>query len=264
MRKRTQHFILLLAFTLTCGFYIYQPTFYSLLEFYQQEEPLTIIEPVDNFSSLQSYIDNNTIVLFDLDDTTFTSTSFYGSTKFFVKMMHDKISQENLSQGEAKIAIYPEWIESQKQAVITLTDEKIPAHMDTIRKKGIMIYGFTARRPELSETTINQLNKLGIKFDNHPEKFSLIYKNQLNETLFDDSEARFVDGVLFCHESNEKGKVFKEWYKWLIRQTGRKYTKVLLIDDTERNIASMKEAAKDLRLSYVGLLYKTKYLFESH
>jgi hypothetical protein len=259
-----------LTIIIACGYFAkdHLPFAHIHKDFYafiplQLEQATSIIEAVDNFSNIASYIDQNTLVLFDLDDTTFTAATYYGSIKFFVQMLNDQIAKGKLTTNEANMAIYPRWIESQKRASFKLTDERMLEHMNEIRKKGIMIYGFTARRPAISEVTLNQLNKLGVKFDLIEREFTKVYKNPLNDTIHHDSEARFEKGVVFCHEFNEKGTVFIDWYKWLKQHTGLNYTKVLLVDDNIKNHESMREAAKFLNLSYIGLHYKTKFLFET-
>ena len=202
----------------------------------------------DEITSILNELDNNTLVIFDIDYTLLRSKTSLGTPEWFSHLMYREMAKGKTNE-EGYHKWYPIWMKSQQFNEIELMDRKIPKLLEFIKKKKGSYIGLTHRNPVAAEMTEQQFSKLGIKFEK-----SFPYKVQYASAL--KIPALYQNGVLYCHDFNEKGVVFLEWFYAIQKQLGKcHFKKIVFIDDAGRNVASMAFAVKALGLQYIGVRY---------
>lgn len=108
-------------------------------------------------------------------------------------------------------------------------------------------FSITARPPSFYAKSHDELTKLGIAFDTFMVTNNYFYCNWLS--IFP-MNCRYFNGIVSV------GRVPKgEGFIKFLKLTGYKPKKIVFVDDLEKNIKSMANAAKSLNIPYVGIWY---------
>lgn len=202
------------------------------------------IVETQRFADICTVIDENTLVLIDLDETTITSRTTLGSllwwdhhNKFWAKAPVDK---ETLNHIIRKIIdIVPQ----------DPVEKTIPETICSLQNNGITVWGFTGRKkisPWDSRhdlTTANSLKNIGIDLSKSQISKQIDYENLTRYP-------HFSYGILFSNWE-AKGPYLTEFLSRL------KYTpsKVVVIDDTLVQIESVEKAMAELNIPFIGFYY---------
>lgn len=195
---------------------------------------------VDNIIPL---IDRDTWLLVDLDNTTFEGKQALGHTEWFYDKAHAKM-RSGMTLEEATRECYPEWIEVQKVCPVKPVEAAfIPALM-LLQQQGIVIMGLTHRQPSLVDSTLRQVNSLGLNFfDSAPVKTTFVVPSE--------TPTMYVQGILFTGEFNKKGEIFVRFLS-IINQ---KPKKIVFIDDKRSHVEEVEMALKNQGIEYIGIHY---------
>lgn len=202
-----------------------------------------------DIASLLPMVDKQTLVIFDIDNIIFRTKTLFGSPEWAKHLIHQEMNK-GLSREMCFKKCYPVWMKAQKYADIVLMDKRIVLVLKEVRKKSYGFIGFTSRQPAAAEITEWQLNKFGIDFSlSNFSLFSFISSFK-HPTLF-------RQGILFSNDHYEKGIVFANWMEQIRAQINKKnaITRIIVIDDKEKNLHSMAKAAQSLGLEFIGLRY---------
>lgn len=204
---------------------------------------------IQDIAAIVPYIDKNTLVAFDIDYTLFRSKTNLGTPEWITHLIK-KVKDEGNTREESFKKVYPIWMRAQKFSDITLLDGRLIQALSDIKKKAVACMAVTNRQPESAEVTVWQLNKFGIDFSDSPVA-ALPFNSPFKYP------ALFHAGILFTHDFNKKGAVFREWYLQAIPEiTKRKSVKrIVYIDDNISHLFSMQKAAIDLGLEFIGFHY---------
>lgn len=241
------------------------------------------IKKINSFSEIKLPESNEgTLFLLDIDDTIFTSISSWGSVKFFHWMVEDACAH-GYNLEHAKVLVYPRWLDSQSVILTKLVDPTFPNFLEKITSTAYVM-GLTARQayinkePVIAEITAAQLEKLKIEIKGFDGlEFNKKYEKPLHSdkelsgalNLFDDCQAIYHKGVLFTHDLNKKGEVFRDFFDTALS----KYcqinkmplpNKVIFVDDGGHNLESMYDTCTAMGLAYEGYhLQSTGYYFNA-
>lgn len=185
----------------------------------------------------------NTLVVFDIDDTLLTSETFFGSDHWYEW-------QRGLKKGDAgyvpcKFDVIALNYEMGTQRVVE------PDSVDIVRAVTADMIYLTARNPAYRGATHRELDRAKYPF---PKAIS----EKVDGTIFrlkDSASGREADvsyrSGVYMVSGLGKGDALVE----LLRRAGKSYGKVILVDDGEKNILSMKMAMESKSISYVGFHY---------
>lgn len=188
-------------------------------------------------------IDKDTWVLVDLDNTTFEGKQALGHTEWFYDKAFAKM-KEGMSLEEATRECYPEWIEIQKVCPVKPIEEAFIPTLKLLQEKGIVIMGLTHRQPSLADSTLRQINSLGLNFfDTAPAKDTFVVPSE--------TPTMYVQGVLFTGEYNKKGEIFTRFLS-IINQ---KPKKIVFIDDKRSHVEEVEIASIKQEIEYFGVHY---------
>lgn len=202
-------------------------------------------------------VDRQTLVIFDLDYTLFRSTQNIGMPEWIHHFVNNEINK-GTSKIEAFQKWYPVWLKAQEVIDVEVMDPMIHNILSYLGKNSAGVIGLTARGSESAEITEKQLSKLCLKINqtsisNFPIEFDFEVPVLLN------------NGILYAHEFNDKGTVFVEWFLKIQKLVSNEYTcnKIIFIDDSDKNVHSLAEAARVLNLNYIGFHYPISDVFKA-
>lgn len=214
-------------------------TLASLIPF-QMEAKIIETRTIENILPL---IDKDTWLLVDLDNTTFEGKQALGHTKWFYDKAHKKM-KDGLTLEEATKECYPEWIEVQKVCPVNPVEAAFIPELNLLQQQGIIVMGLTHRQPSLVESTLRQVNSLGLNFfDSAPVKDSFIVPSE--------TPTKYVQGILFTEEYNKKGEIFVRFLSII----DQKPKKVVFIDDKKSHVEEMERALTGIGIGYIGVHY---------
>lgn len=198
-----------------------------------------------SMTQLEQYVDEDTLVLFDLDHTLFEVTTAWGH----IAMFHHEIEagkKAGIDPMTTISRIYPPWVESQEVCSIRPVEAIIPSLIRKLQDRKIKTMGLTHRQIVVSLHALDQLASIDIDFERNT-----LYDRQLDISGFV-APARFLEGVLFVADYNEKGQVLKAF----LDKVGYCPKKVVFVDDGMRNLISVEKALSPLGIPFIGLHYR--------
>lgn len=221
------------------------------------QTPSPFLTPIERFCDIaRDHVDSNTLILIDIDNTILASDLCYGSVEFFIYMVRDEMARSGRPLFEAKRLVAQRWVDAQAHISTKLIDEKIHDFMGQAVGQGAVVVGFTARDPDVLALTFDQLNSHRIAFEGFETlSFSKTYEH-LWEGDIHKAQALMKNGVMFCHDLNPKGVVFKDFLSdvqvWRASKDLTPISRVLLVDDWIHNLVSMEEAARQAGVDFWG------------
>lgn len=188
-------------------------------------------------------IDKDTWLLVDLDNTTFEGKQALGHTEWFYDKAHAKM-KSGMTLEEATRECYPEWIEVQKVCPVKPIEAAFIPSLVLLQQQGIVIMGLTHRQPSLVDSTLRQVNSLGLNFfDSAPAKDTLVVPSA--------TPTMYVQGILFTGEYNKKGEIFLRFLSMI----NQKPKKIVFIDDKRSHVEEVEIALMGTGIDYVGIHY---------
>ena len=202
------------------------------------------ISEIKHITELKKYLcyPQNTLMIFDIDNTIIESSSTDGSDQWFYAAIA-YFQDQGLTYKEAYNKVMPLYLDSNKKNGVKLVEKEIVELIQAFQKKGMLIIALTARSEPIKLTTVDQLNKLEIDFS----------KNEFNgrEITFKHKiPASFYKGILFCGDNN-KGTILQDFLK----QTNYKPSSIVFVDDKEFYLSCVEHALKETRIPFIGLRY---------
>lgn len=216
--------------------------------------PLTLFATIHETHTIETilpFIDENTWVIVDLDNTTFEGKQALGHTDWFYDKAFALMREEGLTLEEATRACYPEWIEIQKICPVKPIEEAFISALIALQERGNIVMALTHRQPSLAEATLRQLSSLGLNFHlSAPAEHSFAVPSS-TPTLY-------VQGVLFTGEYNKKGAIFADFLSLINHLPA----KVVFIDDKRGHVEDVKTTLALLGIDCIGFHYTATHHIE--
>lgn len=189
------------------------------------------------------FIDQDTWILVDLDNTTFEGKQALGHTDWFYDKVH-RLMNEGMSLEDSTRECYPEWIEVQKLCPVKPIEEAFIRALIQFQRQGNIVMGLTHRQPSIADSTLRQLNSLGLNFlSSAPIKNSLVVSSA-TPTLFE-------EGVMFTGEYNKKGEILVRFLSIIDKLP----KKIVFFDDKISHVQDVESALAELDVEYLGVHY---------
>lgn len=193
-------------------------------------------------SELEKYIKDNSVIIFDIDNTVMEPIQEMGNDQWFNHRLSFHKDNGHNEEESLEKALF-EWT-----AVRYLTDMKLvePHTASLIRdlqNKGKVVFALTTQAPGLALRTIHQLNSLGIHFEKTaPSKDAF--------TLEKDGTCFYHLGVLFTSGAH-KGEIIQKFFEYLKWKPGH----VVCINDKASHLKPIDLTCKEIKVPFVGLRY---------
>lgn len=188
-------------------------------------------------------IKKDTLVLFDLDETTITTSSYLGSKAWFnhleVKTVQWKVPEKKLISLICKVI---------QKAPYVPVHKGTPKLIAKLQEEGHLVFALTGRLkvapwdPKFAATTQKHLASAGVDFT----------LTQL--------PSRFIDKKV--HPSLAHGIIFSSWQpkgpvlKHFLEHYKHRPAKVVFIEDDLESLKSVEAAMKEMKIPFVGFHYR--------
>lgn len=218
---------------------------------------------VQDFSFLEkelSALDKNTLVIFDVDNTLLTRTDpgergymvQRANAKTILSLYNKNAELYRLLDKKTRDCLWSSYLNSDS---LMLIDPQAPIIIKKLQEQGVKVIALTNALtgklcyiPSLVDARIAELQQNGIDFDTPFPSFSQIDFTQYN---FDGRHPVYKQGILLTSLACSKGELLKTFFKTV----SWKPTRVIMFDDEEGNILSVKKALQELAIPFQGFVY---------
>lgn len=204
---------------------------------------LAKIREVNSMMEIMPSIDQNSVLVFDLDNTIMEPVQTLGSDQFFGLLLQKALNQGLDKKNAVGCALKYATFVQPVTKVRTVEPVTLPLIFN-LQNHGIHMMGLTARPIEWRQNTIEQLGSVHVDFTKTPlaagnipagPKFAGIYYN----------------GVLFMDKEGDKGQYLIEFLK----QVGSDAKTVIFVDDKLNNVQSVEKALNTTDLQHISFRY---------
>lgn len=192
-------------------------------------------------TDLLDHVDEETLVVFDVDNTLFESSLNIGGVPWFFHLL-EKLQAKGLPEKEAEKKLYQVWVQLQHVVPMKLVEPETPSVVQALHEQNIKTIGLTARGMTLAQRTHQQLEGLDIR----------LHQNTIHaEDLIIDEEAGFVKGVLSMEATGNKGERLIQ----LCEKIGYSLKRVVAIDDVPHFLEGLQNTLGKHDVPFVGIRY---------
>lgn len=218
-------------------------TFFALTVFLLSSVAESQIIETPHIAEVMQFVDEDTWLLVDLDNTLFEAKQALGHANWFYDEMDQKL-QKGMSREEAIREAYLDWVIVQKACPVQPLEEDFIPSLISLQNRGVRVMGLTHRQPCVADSTVFQVDSLGLDFTKtSPSKDSFIVP-AANPTLY-------LQGILFVSDYNKKGDVFLSFLS-VIQKNPKK---VVFLDDKRGNVEDLEEVLAKEGIEYIGVHY---------
>lgn len=203
-----------------------------------------IIIETREIQEVLAYINSDTWVFFDIDDTLLTSQTQLGRSDYYF-LEFATLKYKGVDEESAHRICRIHWNEMQAKCPVRQMDPVTFAVVSKTQQLAAYTIALTARGPQTNFITHSQFQFIGLDFSiSSPPTISV------------DLPFRHIyeSGIWFV-EFNEKGSSVRLWLKEISKYP----SKIVFIDDRLNHLENMEIALLDLGIEYVGIHY-TKIL----
>ncbi|MBS1987755.1 DUF2608 domain-containing protein [Candidatus Dependentiae bacterium] len=219
----------------------------------------------DDICNVENYVvsgQGRPIVIFDIDNTLLHPQEIMARVECVIAR-RDQIMKSGLDMEAAYDKVLPAYFAALQKTAVTLVDEKSVDFIKQLQSRGIIIIAMTARSLEFEESTLRQLDSVGINFcATAPILKKDLSSEGLNEPI------SFKNGIIFAGGTNDKGAVLERFLQQaeLIPDRGKiilvgekelapDKIQIILIDDKEKNLIDGQRKAIELGIPFTGIRY---------
>ena len=202
-----------------------------------------IIE-TDSIMSILDYVQENTLVIADLDNTLIESQNQLGSSQWG-DYLGALFTEPNKSFEEINFLVAETWCKVQPLIKIRCVDPQTPQIINQVCEYGIEFMGLTARRPCEVHYTHKQLGSVQITLSN------IIEEGFLEDTLDPRKGIIYHQGIVYCTPMNKKSyglKLFLEKSKLCPKR-------IIFVDDKLSHVKDVGQLVKNLGIDYIGIRF---------
>lgn len=206
-------------------------------------------EVIEIFSiaEAQKYIDKDTLVILDIDNTLMEPKQAIGSDQWFYHRIGFYKSQ-GLDFNTSLSKTYDEWHKLQTITDVQTVEESTSQIVSQIQNKTDTI-ALTTRGFQLSYATVRDLESLAITFTKKPYILENIFFDTPDEGgIF--PGVLFFKGILFTNNTHKGEALFK-----LLDKAEKKPKKIVFINDKKSHIDPIEASAKERNIPFIGLRY---------
>jgi FMN phosphatase YigB (HAD superfamily) len=193
-----------------------------------------------SLADVKRFVTAQTLVLFDLDNTLMEPTQTLGSDEWFHQQLSD-YTERGLTRMQAIQELLPIWHRIVQVSPFQVLEEDTADLVADVQAQAAYVTAVTARGPELIQATRRHLRQVGVVLSGHA--LPVIDQDQL--------PLAYDQGVLLCNGVH-KGKAL---LRLLEHTSGLDFDRIVFVDDLEKNVRAVEEAASELGVEFIGLRY---------
>jgi hypothetical protein len=217
-------------------------SFILALFFLSNAAKAEIIE-TKNFHEIYQYIDDETLVVLDIDDTLLVPNQMLGCDEWFINRIKDYKTAGKSFEDALDTTLF-EWEGLRSITKMQLVEETIDTIIKDLQSKNIMMMCLTTQRFALAPRTVYQLTQHNINI----EKTAPCDKNLYFE--MDKLGVLYFDGILFTNGTH-KGKTFFEF----CNQSNIRPKKIVFVNDKSSHLKEIEDSCAAQGIPFIGLRY---------
>lgn len=190
-----------------------------------------------------SYIENDTLVVFNINNVLTVSQQDAGSTPWAEEQIAGIMKQQNTSKPHATNLFIPFWHAILIASDVELYDPEAEAFVANLQRQRIKVMALTNRYIEMAYPTHQNLRSVGIDFARNPPY------GEDTPIVGVSSPAKFVEGILFNGLINFKGDTLAAF----LQQIGYRPGKVIYVEDKPKHLAQVGEKIEALGIPFLGI-----------
>lgn len=201
------------------------------------------INEIRQFKEVLNYIQPNSLVICDIDNTLLEPAQLLGSDQWFTYRRNQKI-EEGFTNHQAIEHALIEFLGIQNCTKVNPVEPSTPSVIDTLQAhEEILVMGLTTRGIGLSFTTAKQLNSIGIDLVHKSPTYDEIHFMNPRGNIF-------RNGILFTSGTHKGTSLFKFFNK-----IDYAPEHIVFIDDKLLHIKEVQAECERNGVSFVGLRY---------
>jgi hypothetical protein len=194
----------------------------------------------DKIEEIAPYVDEQTWVIFDIDDTLIESKLQLGRCMWY-KDEIEKLKNLGHDDGVANDLMIPILDRVREACPVQTLEPDTSAFIQRIQKKAGAVFCLTSRYKHASASTFYQLNQVGMNFSSSaPSHFSL-----------PNEEVHYENGILCISPHNNKGRTIR----LLIEEFQKKPERIVFVDDSKKHLIDMEKEMEEEGIPCINFLY---------
>jgi hypothetical protein len=180
------------------------------------------IKEIQSMAEILPYINDQTLLVFDLDNTVMEPVQTLGSDQWFHYLLNQSYTVDQAVAVWSQVQPV-----SQMEAVESITPEIIKQG----QLAGLKVMALTARPPSLAQTTETQLLSVGVDFQGSP-----VFENDITDISgLGDQGPEYIRGIEFVSPKLSKGEALVQF----LHQIHFKPRRIVFIDDTAKHTVTV-------------------------
>ncbi|MDN3504045.1 MAG: DUF2608 domain-containing protein [Rhabdochlamydiaceae bacterium] len=206
--------------------------------------PLSFCEIIEikEMKEAAKYITDDTLVIFDIDNTLMEPEQTLGNDQWFRHRV--RVHQlAGLPKTEAINVAVGEWMSVQCITKMQLAEPGIDHFIKNLQEKNQPVMGLTTRGVGMATQTIRQLNDLNVQlFSTAPYQHDYLFENS--------HSVLYRNGILFTANTHKGDALTK-----LLDHIKFTPKHIVFINDKHDHITPVQSACETLKIPFVGLRY---------
>lgn len=196
-----------------------------------------------SIKDLSQYLQKDTLIVFDIDNTLLECRQTFGSDQWFGNQIQHHQTQGSDYQTALNQAL-KHWVDIQHQTHLQLIELQAPEFIKELQQLGYPVMALTTRGEEVASVTLEQLNAVNICMTvTAPYKEQAQLKHEKGESLC-------KEGVLFT-AGGHKGYALAAYLKKAHYVPKR----IVFINDKHSHLLPVEEMAEKENIEFIGLRY---------
>lgn len=204
--------------------------------------PDTGIHEINNLKEALQFVTEDSCLIYDIDKTIFDTAQYLGGDNWFRDHLSD-LMKEGIESDQALHLTLPTYLKVQKDSKVKPVEDDTVELIEQMQNLHIS-FALTSRDGQLDEATVNQLDSLGLSFNQG------IFKDQQLD-INPQEHQKLLKGVIFCAGGRNKGDCLEKTFEHLNYRPKH----IVFIDDVRAYLDKVHELAQKLDIPFTGLRY---------
>lgn len=202
-----------------------------------------------SMSEVAPTITQDTLVVFDIDNTILEPVQMLGSDQWFSASILD-MRYWGWAEADVVSKVIREWEAVQEKSAVQAVEASTPALIRELQGRGIAVMALTARTETSRSSTFRQFAGLGVDMARTAPGAgaNIVVRDPIRvwEEL-----GNYLSGVLFVGASGDKGAALVQ----VLNQVGYKAKRIVFVDDKLKNTQSVDRALNSTSIPHIEFRY---------
>lgn len=195
-----------------------------------------------DITRLLDFVQSETIVVLDLDNTVIQPKQLIGSDQWFRHQIEDFRKKGHSIQKAVSLTL-PIYHEVMNRSEVSVVDNRTPQLIRDLQTANIPVMALTSRGAQLKDATARQLNSVAVNFNQGRFKDQQMHFDAQPNALFN-------QGIIFA-DGKHKGEKLSEY----LNHSQWHPKRIVFVDDQVKNVHQVREYLIPQAYDVVGIRY---------